>query len=53
LFSEEWTEGLVKIGDEIGRDFLQFDVEVLFGGVHGDGGGELMRAGFEWGRELN
>jgi hypothetical protein len=38
LFSEEWAEGLVKVGDEIGGDFLQFDVEVFFRGVHGDGG---------------
>jgi hypothetical protein len=38
LFPEERAEGLVKVGDEVAGDFLQFDVEVFFGGVHGDGG---------------
>jgi hypothetical protein len=36
LFAEKGEQGLVKVGDEIGRDLLQLDVEVVFGGVHGE-----------------
>jgi hypothetical protein len=36
LLAEEWAEGLVEIGDEVARDLLKLDVEVVFGGVHGD-----------------
>lgn len=35
LLAEEGGQGLVKVGDEVARELLQLDVEVVLGGVHG------------------
>lgn len=35
LLAEEGGERLVKVGNEVARELLQLDVEVVFRGVHG------------------
>ena len=35
--AEEGPEGFVEVGDQVGGYFLEFDVEVFFGGIHGGG----------------
>ncbi len=38
--AEEGPEGFVEVGNQVAGYFLEFDVEVFFGGIH-DGGALL------------